>query len=98
MRSPTRTISCTSGEREIERDRGRFSCAEVRPAIARILPSRGVATHTPRETAATTRRRWVDELPAGWRVVGRLLYCQLPHVTPKGSAAGFAEMDDDFEF
>ena len=77
---------------------GDFSFAELRLAIARILPARGTATHTPREAAATTRRRWVDSLPAGWRVVGRLLYCQLPHVTPKGSAAGFAEMDDNFEF
>ena len=57
-----------------------------------------LAIHNYRCMQATTRRRWVDELPAGWRVVGRLLYCQLPHVTPKGSAAGFAEMDDNFEF
>jgi hypothetical protein len=39
-----------------------------------------------------------EAVPAGWRVVGRLLYCQLPMVVPQGSTSGFAEMDDGFEF
>eukprot|EP00965_Chrysotila_dentata_P193182 6175600-Pleurochrysis_carterae.AAC.1 len=37
-------------------------------------------------------------LPAGWRVLGRMLYAQLPHVKRPGNSGGFAELDDNFEF
>jgi hypothetical protein len=42
--------------------------------------------------------RWLDALPAGWRVLGRLVYTQLPYVARPGSKSGFAEMSDEFEF
>ena len=42
--------------------------------------------------------RWADALPAGWRVCGRVIYTQMPHVVKKGRATGFAEYEDDFEF
>jgi len=42
--------------------------------------------------------RWIDALPAGWRVLGRMLYAQLPHVKRPGNSGGFAELDDNFEF
>ena len=41
--------------------------------------------------------RWADAVPAGWRVLGRLIYSQMPMVKT-GSSGGFAEMSDDFEF
>lgn len=42
--------------------------------------------------------RWMEELPADSKVVGRLLYTQMPMVKRAGGGGGFAEMDDDFEF
>jgi len=42
--------------------------------------------------------RWLEALPAGWRVLGRLVYTQLPYVEKPGSKSGFAEMSDDFDF
>lgn len=42
--------------------------------------------------------RWIKELPAGWRILGRLLYTQLPYVKKPGEGGGFAELSDDFEF
>ena len=42
--------------------------------------------------------RWIDPLPANWRVVGKLLYAQMPFVKKPGAAGGFAEFSDDFEF
>ena len=42
--------------------------------------------------------RWIEALPAGWRVVGRLIYAQMPHVKKPGAAGGFAAFSDDFEF
>ena len=42
--------------------------------------------------------RWIETLPANWRVVGRLLYAQMPFVKKPGAAGGFAEFNDDFEF
>ena len=37
-------------------------------------------------------------LPVGGRVLGRLLYTQLPYLKRAGKGGGFAEMDDGFEF
>lgn len=42
--------------------------------------------------------RWIQDLPAGWRVLGRLLYTQMPYVGRPGGTSGFAEGNDDFEF
>jgi len=42
--------------------------------------------------------RWFQDLPAGWRLLGRLLYTQLPYKKKPGSGGGFAELSDDFEF
>jgi len=42
--------------------------------------------------------RWCQEIPAGWRILGRLLYTQLPFVEKPGSGGGFAELSDEFEF
>ena len=42
--------------------------------------------------------RWVDALPADWRVLGSLVYTQMPFVKKPGAGGGFAEFDDDFEF
>jgi len=42
--------------------------------------------------------RWIEALPPNWRVVGRLLYAQMPFVKKPGAAGGFAEFSDDFEF
>ena len=42
--------------------------------------------------------RWVETLPAGWSVLGRLLYTQLPNVKRGNAGGGFAELDDSFEF
>ena len=42
--------------------------------------------------------RWVSAIPAGWRVLGRMLYAQMPLVKRPGEGGGFAEMSDEFEF
>jgi hypothetical protein len=43
--------------------------------------------------------RWMDAVPEGWRVLGRLLYTQMPMIRkPGASDEGFAELSDDFEF
>jgi len=42
--------------------------------------------------------RWMQHIPPGWRIVGKLLYTQMPFVERPGAASGFAEMSDDFEF
>ena len=42
--------------------------------------------------------RWVAAIPAGWRVLGRLLYAQMPVVKRPNEGGGFAEMSDEFEF
>jgi len=42
--------------------------------------------------------RWIEALPSSWRVVGRLLYAQMPYVKKPNAAGGFAEFSDDFEF
>jgi len=42
--------------------------------------------------------RWLPELPAGWRVLGKLLYTQLPLIGKQRAKGGFAELDEDFEF
>jgi hypothetical protein len=42
--------------------------------------------------------RWIDPVPADWKVLGRLLYTQMPHVTRPGANKGFAETSDEFEF
>jgi hypothetical protein len=47
---------------------------------------------------STIHIRWLPEVPAGWRVVGKLIYTQLPFVPKPGGASGFAETSDDFEF
>ena len=49
------------------------------------------------ESGAVTIR-WVEALPAGWRVLGKLLYTILPNFKRIGKKDGFAELDDDFEF
>lgn len=42
--------------------------------------------------------RWIDALPAGWRILGRLIYTQMPFVVKPNETKGFAETSDDFEF
>lgn len=42
--------------------------------------------------------RWMEAVPDGWRVLGRLLYTQMPLIQRPGSDSGFAENDDEFEF
>jgi len=42
--------------------------------------------------------RWIPAVPAGWAVLGRVLYTQLPFVPKPGGKSGFAECSDDFEF
>lgn len=50
------------------------------------------------DTEGKVHIRWFQDIPAGWRVLGRLLYTQLPFVKKPGSSSGFAETSDDFEF
>lgn len=42
--------------------------------------------------------RWYETIPDGHRVLGRLLYTQIPFVKKAGGSGGFAETDDEFEF
>jgi hypothetical protein len=45
--------------------------------------------------------RWMDAVPPGWRILGRMLYTQMPFVKKPGAGSGeggFAEMSDEFEF
>ena len=42
--------------------------------------------------------RWMASVPADWKVLGKLLYAQIPFVVKPGSGSGFAEASDDFEF
>jgi len=42
--------------------------------------------------------RWVEAVPVGWRVLGKMLFTQMPFVKRPGSESGFAENNDDFEF
>ena len=42
--------------------------------------------------------RWMNDVPQDWRVLGRLLYAQMPFVQAPNAAGGFAEYDDDFDF
>ena len=42
--------------------------------------------------------RWIEAVPAGWRVLGRLLFAQMPFVKRPGAGSGFAEQGDEFEF
>lgn len=42
--------------------------------------------------------RWVKAVPPGWRILGRLLFTQMPFVEKPGRSQGFAEFDDEFEF
>lgn len=42
--------------------------------------------------------RWIDQVPAGWRILGRLLYTQMPLVVKPGGNSGFGECSDEFEF
>ena len=46
----------------------------------------------------TVHIRWMEAVPADWKVLGRLTYTLMPHVVKPGAAAGFAEFSDDFEF
>ena len=50
------------------------------------------------DEAGAVQIRWVEALPAGWRVLGRVLYTMLPNFKRIGKKDGFAELDDDFEF
>jgi hypothetical protein len=50
------------------------------------------------DETGTVHIRWIEALPANWRVVGRLVYAQMPYVKKPGSGGGFAEFSDDFEF
>ncbi|KAL1511283.1 hypothetical protein AB1Y20_006090 [Prymnesium parvum] len=50
------------------------------------------------DTEGTVHIRWFQAVPSGWRVLGRLLYTQLPYVKKPGSSGTFAELSDDFEF
>jgi len=42
--------------------------------------------------------RWMEALPDGWRVLGRMLYAQMPCVKTSEGSDGFAECSDEFEF
>ena len=42
--------------------------------------------------------RWIEAIPPGWRVIGKLIYTQLPFVKKPGALSGFAETSDEFEF
>ena len=42
--------------------------------------------------------RWIEALPADWKVLGKLLFAQMPYVERPGKGSGFAETSDDFEF
>lgn len=47
----------------------------------------------------TVQIRWLDEVPAGWRILGKLLYTQMPLVNAGPDVSdGFAELSDEFEF
>ena len=50
------------------------------------------------DEAGNVAIRWIQELPAGWTVLGKLLYAQMPLVNRPGAGSGFAENDDEFEF
>jgi hypothetical protein len=43
--------------------------------------------------------RWLEAVPAGWRILGALLYTQMPLIRAAGHTEdGFAELSDEFEF
>ena len=46
----------------------------------------------------TVHIRWMESVPADWKIVGRLLYTQMPNVKKANAGGGFAEMSDEFEF
>lgn len=46
----------------------------------------------------TITHRRCEAVPPGWRVVGKLLFMQLPFVKKGGESSGFAETSDEFEF
>ena len=46
----------------------------------------------------TLHIRWIDAIPEGWKIVGRLLFAQMPFVERPGKGSGFAETTDEFEF
>jgi hypothetical protein len=50
------------------------------------------------DEAGRVHIRWVDAIPPGWQVLGRLIYTQMPFVGKVNTGDGFAEADDDFEF
>uniref|UniRef100_A0A7S2D8L0 Rubisco accumulation factor 1 C-terminal domain-containing protein n=1 Tax=Haptolina brevifila TaxID=156173 RepID=A0A7S2D8L0_9EUKA len=50
------------------------------------------------DEAGAVQIRWLATVPAGWRILGRLLYAQMPYIHRPGSAGGFAEDSDEFEF
>lgn len=50
------------------------------------------------DDAGTVHIRWHDAVPSGWRILGRVLYVQMPSVKNPKRGRGFAETDDDFEF
>lgn len=50
------------------------------------------------DAAGSVHIRWIDALPEGWSILGRVLYTQVPHVVKPGSGGGFAETNDEFEF
>lgn len=50
------------------------------------------------DDAGAVQIRWHDAVPNGWRILGRVLYVQMPSVKNPKRGRGFAETDDDFEF
>jgi len=46
----------------------------------------------------TVHIRWHKELPADWRILGKVLYTQMPFVKRPGAGGGFAELSDEFEY
>ena len=50
------------------------------------------------DEAGMVHIRWVPAVPPGWRILGRLLFAQMPQVQRPGAGGGFAEASDEFEF
>lgn len=50
------------------------------------------------DEAGTVHIRWHNAVPAGWSILGKVLYILMPNVKKPGQSKGFAETDDEFEF
>lgn len=68
------------------------------PAVADPLQFDPQSFYAFADAAGAVHIRWMDALPADWRVMGSLVYTQMPFVKKPGAGGGFAEFDDDFAF